>query len=282
MLDLRGAESFGDLWLGQLPRFVLTAQSARETPPEQDKTRNYSADKKPVPGRSANDTTFLLFFRGQPIEIACLISGFAAPAYEVRLRLLDFEGRTLAEKRQRFDGSHFARMTWRLPADALGFYRVRANVVAVGPSGPSSPPIPETAPQAELSLAVIEPQALPAGSEFGWSLGPHDADVGLVPLADLLCQGGVCRVKFPFAVQEATVLPAEAGSQGKIANPTKKDLKSVSADSLEPLISFSDRLAMAGIGLVGVLQPPRTADNDAKPSDALFAAEAFARDPKTW
>ena len=32
--------------------------------------------------------------------------------------------------------------------------------------------------QAELSLAVIEPQTLPSGSEFGWSLSPNDADVG--------------------------------------------------------------------------------------------------------
>ena len=178
--------------------------------------------------------------------------------------------------------SSSARMTWRLPADALGFYRVSANVVAVGPSGPSSLPDPETAPQAELSLAVIEPQALPRASEFGWSLGPHDADVGLVPLADLLGQCGVGRVKFPFAIQEATVPLAEAGSREKNVNPAKKDVKNTSADSLEALISFSDRLAMAGVGLVGVLQPPRAAGDDASRSDALLAAEAFARDPKTW
>ena len=50
-----------------------------------------------------------------------------------------------------------------------------------------------------LSLAIIEPQSLPAGSEFGWSLSPQDAEVGLVPLSDLLCQCGVRWVKSPLS-----------------------------------------------------------------------------------
>ena len=37
MQDLRGTASFGGLWLGQLPRIVLTAQPVREIPPEQEK-----------------------------------------------------------------------------------------------------------------------------------------------------------------------------------------------------------------------------------------------------
>ena len=54
------------------------------------------------------------------------------------------------------------------------------------------------------------------------------------------------------------------------------------ADSLEPLINFSDRLGMAGVSLAGVLQPPRVTGDAGKASDDLFAAEAFSRDPKTW
>ena len=122
-------------------------------------------------------------------------------------------------------------------------------------------------PQAELSLAIIEPQSPPSGSEFGWSLSPNDADVGLMSLGDLLCQCGVHWVKFPFAVQEV-----EAGSKPKEST----------ANSLEPLINFSDRLGMAGIRLAGVLQPPRPAGDAAMTSAELPAAEAFARDPKTW
>ncbi len=323
MQDRRGTAAFGALWLGQLPRVVLTAQPAKGFTSEQGKASRDSSDKSHPPRPTANDTAFLLFPKGQPIEIACVVTGFASPAYEVRMQLLDSDGHELSEKRQRFDaapisprpptlptsaasrfppspgegqgvansprlfagegGRHVpmvgvrahpssnAQMTWRLPADALGFYRVRAKVVPIASSVPSPPPVAAPAPQAELSLAVIEPQTLPPDSEFGWSLGPHDADVGLVPLADLLGQSGIRRVKFPFAIQETEAL---AVSDSKSQNTTSK--------SLEPLISFSDRLAMAGIGLMGVLQPPGIAGDSGKSGHDLLAAEAFARDPKTW
>ena len=39
---------------------------------------------------------------------------------------------------------------------------------------------------------------------------------------------------------------------------------------------------MAGVHLAGVLQPPRVAGDAGKKSYDLLAAEAFARDPKTW
>lgn len=275
--DLHGTASFGALWLGQLPRIVLTAQPAKEIPREREKFDRYSADEKRLPKRGSNDVTFSIFSRGQPIEIACVVSGFAAPVYEIRLESLDVNGRKLAEHRQSFNQSQpaiktekqkpspFARMTWQLPGDAVGFYRVRATVVPVAPSVSLSSlatrPAAETTPQAELSLAVIEPQALSSESEFGWSLGPNDADVGLVPLGDLLCQCGIRWVKFPFAIQKS---------------------KESAANSLEPLINFSDRLGMAGVRLAGVLQPPRVVEDAAKTSDDLLAAEAFSRDPKTW
>ncbi|MGO9115576.1 MAG: hypothetical protein ACLP9L_40730, partial [Thermoguttaceae bacterium] len=341
--DLRGTASFGSLWLGQLPRLVLTAQPVREMPPEQEKPGRNRTDGKPVPRRSANDATFLLFPRGQPIEIACLVSGFAVPAYEVRMQLFDSDGHMLTEKRKNFNtaapaakpsssrplagegqgpretgletaskiekqqASPFARMTWRLPGDALGFYRVRATVAPVAPSVPSSSPVAETTPEAELSLAVIEPQLPRLGCEFGWSLSANDAVVGLVPLSDLLGQSGIRWVKFPFAIQEAAVPPAGAGSQGKSVSPTRRDEKLLqqpdrvskkassgpslettskpeesAANSLERLISFSDRLGMAGVRLVGVLQPPRAAGDAAQTAVDLLAAEAFARDTKAW
>ena len=277
MQDLHGTASFGALWLGQVPRVVLTAQPIREIPSLQQKPDRNWVDGKPPPSHTANDATFLLFPRGQPIEIACVVSGFAVPAYNIQLELLDIGGRKIADHQQSFnqrthhaprDEVHHAerdeyvespsgRMTWRLPDQALGFYRVRATIMPVAPSVGSSSsaagPDAETASQAELSLAVIEPQSAPSGSEFGWSLSPNDAEVGLTPLGDLLCQCGIHWVKFPFP-------------------------KASAADSLEPLINFSDRLGMAGVSLAGVLQPPRAAEA----SNDLFAAEAFSRDPKTW
>jgi hypothetical protein len=285
--DLHGTASFGALWLGQVPHVVLTAQQAGEIPSEREKAGRNAADGRRVPRRSGADATFLLFYRGLPIELACVVSGFAAPVYEIRLELLDIDGRKLAEHRQSVNPSQPAlktekqktspstRVIWRLPGDAVGFYRVRANVVPIAPSVPPSSSatetprtnnpnrrnvgrhVPETASGVELGLAVIEPQVLPCGSEFGWSLGPNDADVGLTPLGDLLCQCGIGWVKFPFAKESA-------------------------AKSLEPLINFSDRLSMAGVRLAGVLQPLRLADDPGKTSGDLFAAEAFSRDPKTW
>ncbi len=168
--DLHGSASFGALWLGQLPRVVLTAEALQDSPPQQEKPGRNGGDKTGVPRRNANDATFLLFPRGQPIEIACAVSGFAAPSYEIRLQLLDVDGRMLSEKREAHlpppsgDGaggedtslpsptrrgagsegtslpspigrgaggegvlppSHSARMTWRLPSDVPGFYRIR-------------------------------------------------------------------------------------------------------------------------------------------------------------
>ena len=199
---------FRRLWLGQLPLVVLTAQPAqempvasemgihasRDRPSKQEKSNPDWTDGKQPPRRSANDTPvaqesplpqsgnrpFLLFPRGQPIEIACLVSGFAVPAYDIRMELLDVGGRKLAEHQQSFDSIDFAdERPWRLPGDTPGFYRVRALIVPCCPiapidsSGRPRRPVAETAAEAELSLAVIEPQSLPSGSEFGWSLNPN-------------------------------------------------------------------------------------------------------------
>jgi len=345
--DLRGTASFGALWLGQLPRIVLTAQSLPATPLVHEKAGGYAPEERHVARRSVADVAFYLFHRGQPIEIACVVSGFAAPAYEIRMQLLDFENHNLAEHRQGFDESKsvaktllqepgkqaagknyipvaeivsktqmpktsaYARMVCRLPVDVAGFYRVRAIVVPVARSNQTSFCAADYAvaasPQADLSLAIIEPQTLPSDSEFGWSLDPVDPSVGLVPLGELLCQSGIRWVKFPFAIRESTVTPTDAGLKGKLENQAKKDEilfaspeKGISlgtpkdglqagpiskwsrTGSLESLIDFSDQLGIAGIQLAGVLQPPRVEADAGKNTYDLLAAEAFARDPKMW
>ena len=183
-----------------------------------------------------------------------------------------------------------------MPWDSIGSAPTIAPIAPpVPPSSSAADPAAQTTSEAELSLAVIEPQSLPSGSEFGWSLSPNDADVGLTPLGDVLCQSGIGWVKFPFACTETAVPPTEDGSKEKKQNSaTANEKKESAAQSLEPLINFSDRLGVAGVRLAGVLQPPRPGPRvlgappgapggDAgKTSDDLFAAEAFSRDPKTW
>ena len=266
-----------------------------------------SADE-PSPRRSVKDAAFLLFPLGQPLEVGCAISGLAASRYEVRLELFDFSGRKMAEHRQAFkkspgqaprDGSHpagpdeYGRMTWRLSNDAPGYFRVRATVISDPSLGPATPladvPGEDTSSRAELSFAVVEPRQAAAESEFGWSLGPSDLEAGLAPLADLLCQSGIRWVKFPFTIKETATIkettagPDRDGSKEIAENLREKDaLKDSAADSLEPLISFSDRLGIAGIGLVGVLLPPRATADSARTTCDLLAVEAFSRDPKTW
>ena len=310
MQDLRGTASFGALWLGQLPHIVLTAQPVANVRPQQERTGRFVADEKRASGQT-NETAFLLFPQGQPVEIACVVSGFAAPAYEIRLKLLDFDGRTLAEHQQHFNKkqttSAYARTAWRLPQNARGFYRVRAAVAPIANSAPAADLNAGPMPQAEICLAIIKPQTLSPDSEFGWSLGTNAAKMDLPSLGKLLCQCGIRWVKFPFATSETTVPPPPDDSQQKSGNPARKNEnvsalpkkglsketdetrlsaaslpKGPAANALEKLINFSDQLGMAGVHLAGVLQPPRVSEESGKTAFDLLAAEAFARDPKTW
>jgi hypothetical protein len=295
--DLRGTASFGGLWLGQVPHLVLTAEPAREALPDDAMANRNAADEKPAPVRSASAMRFLIFPVGQPVEIACTLSGFAAPKYDIRLELVDASGHTIQEHRQSFSqsapvagteqqsGSPVARTVWRLPGAAAGFYRVRATAEAAADKMASGKP----AALAEMNFVVVAPQKLPDDSEFGWSLGPHDADVGLVPLGDLLSQSGIHWVKFPIPCKEIIAPPAENSVQDeaqKSASATKKPqnspAKPSAENSLESLISFNDRLERAGVSMVGLLQPPTAPDEVAGRSHELLAAETFGRDPKSW
>jgi hypothetical protein len=304
MQDLRGTAWFGGLWLGQLPRVALTARSAGGNAADPSKTPRNSTDGNSRPARGAGDATFLVFPLGQPIEIACVVAGFPAAAYDVQLLLLDGEGRMVGEHRESFTKSPAeklptARAAWRLPCDALGYYQVRAIAVQTG--APAAKAKPESTSPVELAFAVIEPRTLPSGSEFGWSLDPKDEELGLAPLGDMLGQCGIHWVKLPFTVhetREAAVPPVgmdlktKAGKGPAPANrPLKPELgrprnaspAAASQDnSIESLIDFSDRLSMAGVNLIGVLQPPKVSADDTGRSYELLAAEAFARDPKTW
>ena len=108
--DLTGTAWFGSLWVGRLPRVVLTAR-AIETAGSQaaaassDATRPASGFPATAGGR--RDILFPVFARDpqtgtRPVEVACLVSGFAAPKYDVRLELQDVGGRTIARHEELF------------------------------------------------------------------------------------------------------------------------------------------------------------------------------------
>ena len=160
--DLHGTAAFGGLWLGQVPRILLTAQPAADTPSDQPRPARHRSDAKSPPTCSLSDAKFLLFSRGRPIEIACVVSGFPAPSYEIRLRLLDVDGRVVARRETQMT-SALARTTWRIPGNAVGFYRVRAAVVPA--AGSPSARLQESRQALAHCSAQIRPldrKALPA------------------------------------------------------------------------------------------------------------------------
>jgi hypothetical protein len=323
--DLRGAAAFGSLWLGRVPRVVLTAR------PVENKLSGST--------RGAGDASFHVFARGKPIEIACLVTGFnvdsSVPKYEVRLTLEDAAGRKLAQHTQTFatasattaqaaakgktggaeapielGADNAARSTWQIPSESVGFYRIHAQVIPLSlrekaevradelvrqgftssstltkPSPPALLPmgvgsISASTPQATLGLAFVDPESPPANSEFGWSLDPQDAALGLVPLGDLLTQAGVRSVKFPFACSfDVKPIPA---AQSAAKPPAALPATAHEPDRIEPLIGFSDRLASAGVRLIGEMLPPPVTEATGQTKLKLLTVEAFARDAKTW
>jgi len=298
--DLRGKASFGALWVGRLPRMGLTARLAEEARGQMSDVGGQTSDLR---SPTAGDASFLVFARGKPIEISCLVSGFDAPKYALHLELEDRDGHVLAQHQADVStaAGNSASTAWQITGDKVGFYRVRAHVVSGRIKG-DSPHLPErpggccaqmgtvpfySPPQAELGLAIIDREQSSAASEFGWSLDPQDTALGLVPIGDLLGQAGIRWVKFPFVCRKAK----EAGSTEQGVHAPRSPLSP--PDRMEPLISFNDRLGDAGIGLIGVLHPPAaTAEARApggyplagagRPANDLLAIEGFSADAKTW
>ena len=220
--DFHGAAAFGALWLGHVPRLVMTAR-----PVEDSGRRSASKDKSDGPTRNSMygaGGQFRVFARGKPIEVACLVTGFNAESTatkrEVRLTLENVAGRTLAQHTETLAtipaqtapatskvvtggrkaisdarALSSACTTWQIPSESVGYYRITAKVVSF--SNREDSPL-ESAPHATLGLAIIDRESPSANSEFGWSLDSHDTTLGLVPLGDLLAQAGVRSVKFPF------------------------------------------------------------------------------------
>ena len=262
--DLRGSVSFGGIWLGRLPQMTLAAAAVRRGKPA---------------SAQAN-----LFAHPSTIEITCFTTGLVAPAAEIVFRLEDAGGHELSRSAQQIaltggnldakgrpvgkvetvpivrapfdehgrrkgDGpgpaehvgapdGQTASVAWRPPIFRPGFYRVSAELAAGG----------QPVRQVEVTLAVLEPQRVPAQSEFGWSLPRGDQPLSLGPLGTLVCQAGIRWVKYPLWCGGAVKPP------------------------IEPLVGFCDRLNAEGMAMVGMAGPP----------PPLPAARMFLQDPKIW
>lgn len=256
--DLTGSASFGDLWVGRVPRVTLAAKTA--TP-----------GKQHLGGVN-------LFTDPRNIEITWSASGLDGRSAQIVFQLEDIKGQQLARKVQplvirsvaqdagtRSDaedespGGSAAAATWKPPIPGLGFYRVAASLAN-----------PVTGRPTELTLAVIEPRRASMLSEYGWSLPRGNHPLAMAPLGELLCQAGIHWVKYPLWCGDRKGLPR-----------------------LEPLVAFSDRLSAEGIALVGLLgSPPSNADRNDVPTTedeaepqagpATSAAQMFTLDPKAW
>ncbi len=133
----------------------------------------------------------------------------------------------------------------------------------------------------------IDSNLRPAASLAG-PLTPATFSLGLVPLGDLLTQAGVRWVKFPLVCSLRPNDPPAKNTAAAGKLPSDADAfgtgnsRRTQPDRIEPLISFSDRLALAGVQLAGVLHPPSANAEQGQSGADLKAVEAFALEPKTW
>jgi hypothetical protein len=290
--DLHGVVKFGDLGLGRMPRVCLTAagepSSVSPLSPGEGPGAGASQSSPLPPGEGpgVRASALNLFSDPHAINVNCGLSGLDARGATVTFQLEDAFGQELAAHTRRLalaavpaadavpddperkpSGEFAGAASWKPPISAPGFYRVRASVVQ--DAGPAA--------SAELTLAVIEPQRAPPGSEFGWSLPCGDRPLPLALLGELLCQSGAGWVKYP-------ITPGD----GKRPPP------------VDSLLALSDRLSEGRVRLVvmgtapqayasgpdgtaGDAAPARGPGPDAAPAAADRAAmELFSGDPKTW
>lgn len=237
--DLTGSASFSDIWLGRLPRMGFELNSP-----------------------------YHLYFEGQPISATCTTSGFAEGNPTVTFLLENVLGNPIAEaqppleiEEQKFEEilpqpgdldapPRVGKATWQLPVTGSGFYRLWAALR----SGET------TVYRHCVTFAVIHPESVPVGGEFGWSLPRGARPLDLPELGKLLPQAGVNWVKFPLWYDE-----------------------SLKDDDVARLVGFAERLSAQGIGLVGLLcEPPADLAKRYEARSLLTAAEIFSPEPEVW
>jgi len=172
--DLHGRAAFADVWLGHMPRIVLST-----------------------------DNSSNLFTDPQQIELRCTTSGFVRARPVLCLELDDLLGRrldqvervsepvppALAAMTAAAPAKHIAigQTTWKPPLPGAGFYRVHARVKGLGSLYAQS-----------LTIVVVEPLNAVPGSPFGWSLPRLQRDADYTRLAPLVTQAGIGWLKIPM------------------------------------------------------------------------------------
>lgn len=240
--DLDGAASFGDVWLGRLPRLAL-------------------------------ETTghFNLFEPGEEVEVNCVASGFVdlEKTPPVTLELEDVLGRELARIERSPDTQPaqtapeaspsdvpaepavlIGRTTWKPPISGPGFYRVRATMKGHR----------RLVLRQDLSLAVFDSPQTPRGGEFGWTLPHGDRPLPLPQLNRLIAQAGINWVKYPLWHDRP---PADELIEGLITFGERLGEHGIEL-----------------VGLLSA--PPPSQPTGEVQSVSRPAAEVFATDPKVW
>lgn len=233
--DIRGAVWFDDLWVGKLPRLTLASNFHRHF-------------IEPL----------------APIRIESDVSGLdPSRNYRLNLEMTDSAGNVVDETSRPLrpetapdgspadaKGSFGKRVTWSLPSQDFGFYRVHAALQRNG----------QVILDERTTFAVMDLIEEPRGGEFGWTIDSQSHAIGAQELADVAFQAGINWLKYPL-------------------------WQSASADEGRPsgeVSAFLDRLVHRGITPVGLLNNPPSEIRQELPDDWSGAGEIFRLPPSFW
>lgn len=246
-LDLGGAAWFDDLWIGRLPRMVLT----------------FAGDEH--------------FFMSTDRPVAeCRLSGFERQDLRVEMTLTDAFGHVLDRTQYEIEptrpqsgfvrqgrleteppgdtprgpiGRNPAEVRWLIPSQQAGFYRVTASLLRGD----------ETLLVDSTTMAIIAPTPARPTGEFGWTLERIPGEIELSELADLAARARINWLKFPLWSLDGE---SEAASRD--------------------FMSFVERLDRNGIALVGLLKDPPAEVRQHLSRQSPGVSEVFRLGPEVW
>lgn len=200
-----------------------------------------------------------LFQESEPVEVVCDLSSFRETGALLRFRLLDQQGKQLAEHEEllvkigsdeRTDEKKGVsrRCEWKPPPVEPGYYRVETSLIINGREL-----MPET-----TTLAVMGQLPLPPSGEFGWSLRPDDRRRQDIDWPSMLSQAGTHWLKVP-----AWVDPSDE-------------------QDIESLARLAEKATLEGITFVGVLDAPPASERAAFGEANLYSAAAMFMNPDAW
>ena len=277
--DLRGTALFGDLWIGRLPRMVISIQGDRQVLREV-KSVGVTCRVSGITGQDAQIHFELLDALGNVIEPtanvrmtfesadapidAAAATGASGTPLPIPVKIdekIDEKKAPPAASSSTKEGdpskesepkppSLIGAATWKPSIPGPGFYRI--SVSFPGKQGSSY--------FRQMTLAVISPQRSPSSGEFGWSLPHAEVPLGFPAMAQLLSDAGINWVKCPLWFA-----------------------RDISERRVEDIVGFNERLAMQGIEVVGVLcYPPDEVLRHFEALKPLKAADLFSVQANVW